>query len=90
MNLRKLIFLSLVFVPCYVFSGNPSARLSYLFSDGAVLQQRSVVPIFGISDSREEVRVQVSWSHRVFKAHPDSSGRFVVHVRTPEPAVRIP
>lgn len=83
MNLRKLIFLSLVFVPCYVFSGNPSARLSYLFSDGAVLQQRSVVPIFGISDSREEVRVQVSWSHRVFKAHPDSSGRFVVHVRTP-------
>ena len=84
MNLRNLIVLFLALVPFHSLFGASSGKLSLLFSDGAVLQQKSVVPIFGFSDSQEEVRVQVSWSRRVFKAFPDSSGRFIVHVRTPE------
>lgn len=65
-------------------SGKPAVRLSPLFSDGVVLQQKSEVPVFGFSDSSDEVFVTVSWSGRTYTACPDSSGRFVVNVKTPK------
>ena len=59
-------------------------RLSPLFGDGMVLQQRSSVPIFGSAVRGETVIVKTGWDGREYSTSADETGRFIIYVKTPE------
>lgn len=67
-----------------VLSVNAQIKLSALFSDNAVLQQQTEVPVWGWGEKGTEVRIVTSWDNRSYSAKPDGSGRWKTKIETPE------
>lgn len=78
----------ILFVFCALLQGlqrvhADNLSLSPLFSDGAVLQQKSLVPIFGNTQPGNTVLVSGSWDGKRVAVRADSTGRFVAYLKTP-------
>ena len=58
--------------------------LSSIFSDGAVLQRNSRIPIFGRTEAGAAVKVSNTWNGKTVTVHADASGRFEAMVETPD------
>ena len=82
MKLKKL-FVSIVCMCscCAVFGQN--VKLSTLFSDGCVLQQKSKVPVWGTADPGEAVVVSGSWNDEQVKVTADETGKWIAYLSTP-------
>lgn len=82
MKLKKL-FVSIVCMCscCTVFGQN--VKLSTLFSDGCVLQQKSKVPVWGTADPGEAVVVSGSWNDEQVKVTADETGKWIAYLSTP-------
>ncbi|WP_418262438.1 sialate O-acetylesterase [Flavobacterium faecale] len=65
------------------FPMNAQIRLSALFSDNMVLQQKTTVPIWGWAIKNEELSVTTSWDSQTYKVKADISGKWKLSVATP-------
>jgi sialate O-acetylesterase len=71
-------------VACFSLSiARAEVKLASLFTDNMVLQQKSVVPIWGWTDAGKKVKVSTSWNGRNYSASADASGKWLVKVETP-------
>jgi len=59
-------------------------RLPAIISNNMVLQQRSVVPLWGKAGPACEISVQTSWNGQRYTVRSDADGRWQVKVRTPK------
>ncbi len=58
-------------------------KLPSIFSDGMVLQQNSVVNIWGTAENNAPVKVTTSWNNETIKVTPSNSGEWSCQVTTP-------
>lgn len=75
------VFCTLLLGLQWAYADNLS--LSPLFSDGAVLQQKSQVPIFGTAEPGDTIKVSGSWDEKTVVVQADSLGRFIAYLKTP-------
>ena len=59
-------------------------KLPAIFSDNMILQQDSVVSIWGWSKSNSQVSINVSWNKKTFKIKSNSEGKWLLKVNTPK------
>ena len=59
-------------------------KLPTIFSDNMILQQDSVVSIWGWSKSNSQVSINVSWNKKTFKIKSNSEGKWLLKVNTPK------
>jgi sialate O-acetylesterase len=57
-------------------------RFANVFTDHAVLQRESTVPIWGSAIPDSKVKLKVSWQKRIYSATADARGRWMVKVPT--------
>ncbi|WP_256009861.1 sialate O-acetylesterase [Desertivirga xinjiangensis] len=76
---KKLFFILLLFVPRYT---EAEIKLPALVGDNMVLQQNTVVKIWGHAKANSNVTVKVGWDTRVYKTFSDATGNWEVKVKT--------
>ena len=59
-------------------------RMSPLFTDNMVLQQKTDAPVWGTAAPGAEVSVYTSWNKAVYTAVADQKGDWSVKVKTPK------
>ena len=83
--MKKLLYIIFIFfVSCKtsVFNTQSSISLNSLFSDKMVLQQETLVPIWGSAKSNENIEISTSWGEKV-STKATSSGEWQVSLNTP-------
>ena len=80
--MKKLICL-ICFVCCFVATTKSEVRLPAFFSDNMVLQQQTVVRLWGTAAANKTVAVTTSWDGKQHATKADSQGRFELKVQTP-------
>lgn len=63
---------------------NAQVRLSPLFTDNMVMQQRTDAPIWGTCEAGRTVSVTTSWNKRKYETVAGSDGKWKVKVATPK------
>ena len=81
MSPSKSFCLLLIFIPCLL---SAQLRLSPIFSDHMVLQQKTDAPIWGWSWPGSEVTIKTSWNNEEVKINTQNSGAWKTSVKTPE------
>ncbi|WP_256011421.1 sialate O-acetylesterase [Desertivirga xinjiangensis] len=81
--MHKILSCTLVLTISTVLSVSAEIKLSALFTDNMVLQQRSRVKIWGTSSLKEKVRIRTSWNSNRYEIRPDSTGRWIIEIQTP-------
>jgi len=81
---RSCLLLILLFLYFYGIAQGSGLRLPSVLGDHMVLQQSSLVNIWGWADPGEKVEVNTGWSGTVYTTHADTSGRWMVKVETLE------
>lgn len=76
-----LLSLACLFFQASVFS--QQVKPSQLFSEGFVLQQNALAPVWGTAPSGTEVKVKGSWNRKEVTAVTDKNGRWEVLLETP-------
>lgn len=61
-----------------------TTRLSGIFSDGMVLQQKTYSKIWGKDAIDKKITLSTSWNNKTYEAKSDSMGNWSVSVNTPE------
>ncbi|HUI10118.1 MAG TPA: sialate O-acetylesterase [Bacteroidota bacterium] len=100
--MRSTLLITLVLALAHAaFAGGSSLRLAPLFTDGMVLQQRSVVPVWGKGTPGTAIAVSASWRGRwvatvneggTWEARittPGAGGPFEVRVASPDSTVTL-
>lgn len=81
---QKNLCLSLILVFTCIFNVNAAVKLPAIFSDNMVLQQNTVVNIWGTANPWEEVMVRPSWDNKEYSAVTDSKGKWSIKIKTPK------
>ena len=70
---------------CLLFVANVYAqvKLSPLFSNNMVLQQKAEAPIWGISKSNRTIVITTSWDQKKYTTQADAQGNWKAKVDTP-------
>ncbi len=76
--------LLLLFFFVFNFTASQDLKLPSIFSDNMILQQESVVSIWGWSKSNSQVSINVSWNKKTLKVKSDSEGKWLLKVKTPK------
>ncbi len=66
------------------FSASAKVKMPALFSDNAVLQQQTEVPVWGWANARAKVTVTPSWDGKTYEAKADKNGKWQVKIATPK------
>lgn len=80
--MKKLTLLLLSLLFCTMASAE--LRISNICSDGMVLQQKSVVSLWGTASEGAQISVTTSWNGATYRSKATSEGRWTVEVKTPE------
>ncbi|WP_207422573.1 sialate O-acetylesterase [Desertivirga brevis] len=80
-NIKVTVYFLVAFLS--LSSARAEVKLASLFTDNMVLQQKSVVPVWGWTDAGKKVKVSTSWNGRNYSASADASGKWIVKVETP-------
>lgn len=64
-------------------SSNAEVKLSALFTDNMVLQQKAKAPVWGWASPGRTVTVKGSWNTKTYNAKADKSGKWKVFLETP-------
>ena len=59
-------------------------KMSPLFTDNMVLQQKTDAPVWGTADPGAQIQVMTSWNKRVYTVNADEDGKWMVKVATPK------
>lgn len=76
--MKKLLCL-IAWLPILSFA---KVYLPSVISNGMVLQQNTEIKLWGTTDSNEPIKLKPSWSKQEYQARPDSSGKWVVRIKT--------
>lgn len=79
----KRIF-NLIALLLFVFVSNAEVKLPAIFSDNMLLQQNSVVNIWGKATANKTVIIKSSWSKNSIKTTADASGNWKAVLKTPK------
>lgn len=85
-TVKRIIFIKAVsLLSAGMFFGQTYAdiKLPALFSDGMVLQQKMMVPLWGTSNNIA-VNVTTSWNRKVYHVHVDQDGTWRLSIKTPK------
>jgi sialate O-acetylesterase len=75
----------LLFICCLIYQSTYAGiRFGSLFSDGMVLQQKSIVKIWGWTNALSKITVHTSWDKRAQTAPSDSNGYWQIFLKTPK------
>lgn len=76
---------SIVAILCLLgsFQINAAIKLSALFSDNMMLQQKSNAPIWGWAEKNENLSIKTSWDSKIYKTKVDNLGKWKVSLPTP-------
>lgn len=84
--MKRLCFTAILFVSFLLLAGKVHAHITLpsLFSDGMVLQQQSLVAIWGNSDkTQQRITVKPSWNNEKYVTVTDDLGNWKVKLETP-------
>lgn len=79
--MKKLFQLLVIMLP---FSTYAEVKLSALFGDDMILQQNTMVNVWGSAQPNEVVRVQGSWMQTATETRADATGVWKVQIPTPK------
>lgn len=85
-NIKQILFILFALALYGIAPQTAEAKVTLpsFFSDGMVLQQRSVVPVWGSSDGKsQKVAVRTSWNDKEYTTSVDGNGQWKVKVETP-------
>lgn len=82
-TLNKLFALCVLSVVS-VLNATAEIKMSPLFTDNMVLQQKSDAPIWGTAEPKAKVTVKTSWNKASYTAVADEAGKWMVKVSTPK------
>jgi sialate O-acetylesterase len=80
---NKKSFILLVFILCFVKYTKATIILPSVFSSNMVLQQKTNVAIWGLSEYNETVTVFTSWNNVTIKTKADQKGNWKCYISTP-------
>ena len=73
---------------CGVLNARAGIRLSPLFTDNAVLQQNCQAPVWGEATPGADIRVEPSWTKRIYRTKAGSDGKWMLRIDTPKGSFR--
>ena len=73
---------------CGVLNARAGIRLSPLFTDNAVLQQNCQAPVWGEATPGANIRVEPSWTKRIYHTKAGSDGKWMLRIDTPKGSFR--
>ena len=84
--MRKIFLAMVLLCSMSAICGKMAAevRMSPLFTDNMVLQQRTDAPVWGTADPGAQVQVSTSWNKRVYTVNAGQDGKWMVKVATPK------
>lgn len=74
--MNTLLYLSIVYVHAEI-------KLPAIFGDNMLIQQNSLVNIWGKADANKTVTIKTSWSRKAVKTFSDTSGNWKASFQTP-------
>lgn len=81
-TIKKLASLVILTVVSAVASAE--IKMSPLFTDNMVMQQKSDAPVWGTAEPKAKVTVKTSWNKASYSATADEAGKWMVKVSTPK------
>ena len=82
MNMRKGI--ACLVLSLMLYSVSAQVKLASIFTDNLVLQQKSMVSLWGWTKPGKNVTVVPSWDKKTYTTTSDKRGRFEARISTPE------
>ena len=82
-TLNKLIALCILSVVA-VLNASAEIKMSPLFTDNMVMQQKADAPVWGTAEPKAKVTVKTSWNKASYTAVADEAGKWMVKVSTPK------
>ena len=80
--MKKLTYLTLFLL--FQWQLNAAIKLPSILSDNMVLQQKSVVKLWGTSNTKKNISVKVSWTNTVFSCVTKKDGSWELSLFTPK------
>ncbi len=80
-------FLKTILICVFLFLGfqvTAQIELPALFSDNMILQQQTVVPVWGWGQKNSEYTIETSWNKKSFRVKSDQQGKWKTRIETPE------
>lgn len=84
MKRRLLTLASIILLGAFSADISAEVRMSPLFTDNMVLQQKADAPVWGTATPGSEVSVYTSWNKKVYPVTAGTDGKWMVKVRTPK------
>ncbi|HEY4205207.1 MAG TPA: sialate O-acetylesterase, partial [Puia sp.] len=82
MNRTSYLFLVIILLAFY-HPASAFVKLPAIFADHMVLEQRTMVPVWGWGQPGEKLTIRTSWSKTVTDATADATGKWKVMIATP-------
>ena len=83
MKFKKHLFLLIGFLTTIIFGCLSQVRLPSIFTSNMVLQQKSVVPIWGWSKPGATVTCTASWNNKKIAVKANAAGKWKLMIQTP-------
>jgi sialate O-acetylesterase len=77
----------ILFISCSFLthqSARTQVKLSSIFTDNMVLQQKTDAPVWGMAKPDAVIKISTSWDNAVYKTQSDNSGKWKTVIKTPE------
>ena len=87
-KMLKFFFLSTLLLIINSFVLKADIKLAALFSDNMVLQQQSMIPVWGWSKKNTTVTVKTSWNAKIYSIKSDEKGAWKLKISTPVASLR--
>ncbi|MDR1814767.1 MAG: 9-O-acetylesterase [Tannerella sp.] len=82
MKIRRLLFY--LTVPAVFFTAEAAVKLSPLFTNNMVLQQKTEAPIWGTASAGKKVTIVTSWDNKTYSVTAEKDGKWSAKIQTPE------
>ena len=80
--MKKVLVCVLWYLLC-VTNVCAQVKLSPLFSDNMVLQQKTEAPVWGMSKPNKKIEIITSWDQKTYTIQADAQGKWNIKVTTP-------
>ncbi|KAA9038668.1 sialate O-acetylesterase [Ginsengibacter hankyongi] len=84
MKKNKIISFLIFFLVALPALTNATIKLSALFADHMVLQQKTTVPVWGWASPGKEIVIEASWQKNKIHTKADQTGNWKIELQTPK------
>lgn len=79
----KKVLVCVLWYLLFVTNVCAQVKLSPLFSDNMVLQQKTEAPVWGMSKPNKKIEIITSWDQKTYTIQADAQGKWNIKVTTP-------